>query len=628
MFGLAYFYFAQTGYWAPGYAVRLVYDVNSPHTTSPFVEIDLSSYLGLSRADLNDVLVTDVTGNRLPFTWLDSNRILVYAKGLSGSFRLFVFLSNPDVNAPNASDLNGSYSLTVVPDAGLCTPSLFNLVMNRIGLDPYDGQFVCASDGNVAFGIAYSGDPDDGRSNRIYHFVYDGSSLTYAQAAYLGFQNYANSAFLFAYPGSQTVGGLVCPNGRTSWFNVGLSGVTTFSVLVRDHCTGRFNVGVRLDGNILRHVFTYSHSYTTGYNYSVWQSGPNGVSRVYVYHNPGWFSSASPVTPTVNNSTGVTYYIDNYVAHLWPSAVLYYPPKCGYSTAMLSDGSVALGSCRVVGTEVQLSSLLSSYAVPRARVGSCYLVGDRYSTSPYVDQNGSPCYFPVSTPDVNLLAYSVYGTAYAGLNQKLYIVPDFDPGVDYVLSYGVQNRFYQSYINVSVRFDDWNTAAYLSPSLSSIDVNDQNDPVITSLTVTPSQSTITVAVSAEDDVAVSSISVYVADTNVSETRSFLPSPSVSAIFELNHSFPPGTELNVAVTVADLSGKSTTEYRLVTVPSPPPAGGGGGAVYQPVETTTTELNAPVEEAQPSQLSAVPVEPRYLIAVFALLIVGYVIYSRLR
>jgi len=626
LLGLAYFYLAQTEYWAPGYAVRLVYDVNSPHTANPFVEINLSHYLGLSRADLNDVLVTDVSGNPLPFTWLDSNHILVYAKDLSGSFKILVFLSNPDVNAPNVSDLNGLYSLTVTPNAGLCTPSLFNLVMNRIGLDPYDGQLVCISDGNKAYGMAYSGDPDDGRSNRVYHFVYDGSTVTFKSVAYLGFQNYANSAFAFAYPGSPNIGGLVCPNGRTTYFNVTSQSIT-LSVLVRDMCSGRLKAGVRLDGNILRHVFVYTHNYTTGANLTVWQSGPNGVTHVYTYSRAGWFASASPVVPTVNNSTGVTYYIDNYVAHLWPSTVKFYPPKCGYSTALLSDGSVALGTCRVVGTNVQLSSPLPRYAVPIARVGSCYFLGDSYSTSPYVDQSGSPCYFPLHTPEINLLAYTPFDSVYAGLTQRLYIVPDFDPGVTYVLSYGVHARYNQSYVNVSVRFDDWNTAAYLSPSLSSVDVNDQNDPVIVSLDVAPSQDVITVTVSAEDDVAVSSISVYIADSNISDSMSFPPSPSVSHTFDLNHSFSPGTELNVVVTVTDLSGKSATESSLVVVPSPPPAGGGGGGGVsaQPAEVTTAELNAPVEEVQPSQLSVLPVSTNTLILAVSLVATAYVVYS---
>lgn len=659
--GTLYFLFAQLGYWAPGYQVRLIFKINDAQVriVNPFIVIDLSNYLSLTLHDKNDILVTDPTGAVLPFEVLDDNHIVVYARDtwLSDPIEeryneIYVFLRNPDVNSANFTDLSGYYfSLTYYDVPSSCFDDWYKLVVSELGLDDGDAQVIwfLGPDGKF-HGIAHSGDPDDGRSNRLYYWTYDTDWHFDVAQEITSFQLYGDYAWAIGdytldensdtyYIGKLRVWEQT--NGRHLSYDITSDGVSSISF------PGKF-VGVGDIGEYLRNgklypIITFTQVYTT--------SAP----RLFVITKDGILLSSyylrfvlgNQFLPIVNfdNGGGVVYYKGDYVAELidasgGTSTIDDPPSDCGDPSMLyfLSSG-VGVGMCHFVNNEIYADMPLPADPSPLwFSVGSCYCDAQGHCyDSPYADVPRNACIAP----------YSQMITSFIGLvtslsnKNAIFLPSSFEPGKKYVICAGsaTGSPFYTQTetVQIAFRFDDVDTAQWISATLISEEANDDTDPVVESVQVEQNGDVVLLHFFAHDDVALSNFEVTVSDVNGNEITTIpgeiIPrSDSISKVVPLT--LTPGTEYLITVKVSDMAGHTDVKSVSFVPQENSSAGssssstgsgtfGGGGTVS--VSISSTEQT----EATSTALSSVPVEeglPVGIIPVLLLIIV--LVYLLLR
>ncbi len=583
---LLYFILSQ-GYWAPGYAVRLSYTIPEGFPTdSPFVLVDLNGYASLSRADLRDILVTDTSGTELPWIWYGEDRILVYAKDLSPGSDFYVFVNNPaESHEHNVSDLNGYYSLTVYSDVSDLCQQAYQAMMSRHNFDYHDMFFVCyGTSPDQVFGAAWSGDPDDGTSNRRYYFVYHADGTLDEWSQYISaYQQYARGFVCAARLDRNTVGCTGMTNGSEQMFKVEPGTLYFYyDTKAGGVAIERVSMGLTID---MHPLLAYMQNTTSSRaKRLLGEITPSGFHYWGAYSNRLY--DADEYYPfAVGSGAGIFTFSNAYTAIVYPNYVhnadSHDVPDCGASKeqiAYLSDGTAVLGKCRIKDNTFTVSDYLPEYGVPRARVSSgdtsCYLYTDgNYSTTPYIDLREPNCYFPLDS--------SVFPSPFAFTNAwavGAHFAPilDVDVGRDYYVFWGmrVEDYYFQTHA-YHFRYDSVDTQPSLGPvSPSAVEAQDSEPPAVYILSADLSLDyDLNVHVFASDAVGLSRLDIVVwTDSDPPHTWTVLDQPTLSVdatytIPDLDSVFGTDDEnIYVKAVAYDVAG-NTSESSVVNLSRP-------------------------------------------------------------
>ena len=600
----AYLYFAfSEEYWAPGYAIRIRVDIPDTNYVSPFVTASIADYIGAAYSQ-NDILVTDPSGNPLPFR-VDGDSVVVYAKDMTAGDHFYIFFSNPDETVRHSQDsLDGYYSLLQEQIDNLCNQAYLE-AKNRHHFRG-DSYFACYGNSpDEVFGTAWAGGPDDGTSVRLYHFRYTSDGTYQEDSVSTGStQNYAYNRICTTALGWGHYSCLSLENSSRYFFYDVRPGdwyrVTLYDLPGSGSGDGAWRMGLTMDLHPIIEILSNSSSYKS----DAYEITSDGYEKLGYIRGSGGYFASNMVPAAIGDGAGIWDYVDEYSygklikvyrnTTRWLSS----SQSCSSLTdvAAYSNGEFYAGTCKIVGGEVSPGVSASRYAFPTARVGSCYYMSDgNYQRSPYADYAPGDCYFPLPAVYTTPLIPTRYGAAFVP-------VVSAEPGQDYY----IQVKFFVEHESASaayayhIRFDD--ESAALPVALSSVEVNDTVPPAV-SATVDANTDTLTVHVSASDNVLLTDLNVVLTDgvdENVFDVP-FTPAHTYDGNVYIDiSSYAPGTELNVIVSAADLAGNTAeTNAIAFTVPSPPSppptthGGSGGGSVTTQPSSPTVE-NAEQEE----------------------------------